>query len=267
MLLRWIILASYFDMIILLSPAKIIDIERTGNLPFTSIPQFGDDASAIMASITQYSAAELSEIFKVNPTMASRILKNAYAFDSEGEPAKSAILAYNGVAFKKLQADTFSNDDFKYAQEHLIIASGIYGILRPLDIIKPYRMDFLSKIDGFGRNMRDYWKKKITQKLMERLKGDDEILINLASDEIYKSFDLPLIRKSAHIVDVNFLESKNQKYRSVPSTLAKQARGSMARFIIKNRINTINELQNFCELNMTFYPDLSGEREMTFLYR
>lgn len=254
-------------MILLMSPAKQIDVKRSGDIPFVTSPVFQNEAVDIMLQLTTFDVEDIAEIFSISLQLATAVKRWAYDFVSTDAISQVAILAYWGVAYKSLKAHDFSSDDFEYAQQHLRIGSGNYGILRPLDMIKPYRMEYYTHIDGYGSNMQSYWRQKITDELLNAIRSDDQrILINLSSKETFTSFDIKRISAEAKVVTILFLNIGSKGMKSVPAVLAKQARGALIRFILKNRITEIKDIYSFDECGMTWYEDGTTDEIITFIY-
>jgi len=252
-------------MIVLLAPAKQIDMNRVGHVPFTSIPKFIVEAQHIMMEVSTMRIESVAKSFHVSRQLALNTLNWAYSFNSPESDFSPAIIAFNGVAFKPLNAFDFSNEDFLFAQSHLRIGSGCYGLLRPLDAIHAYRLEFLSHLDGFGKTMQDFWREKITSYLLDDLKLNDNILINLASDETFNAFDLAMLQKSSKVVNVHFKKISVNGYHAVNSVLLKKLRGAMTRFIIKHRLQKVEELRFFESSEVTYNEDASDEFNITFI--
>ena len=180
----------------------------------------------------------------------------------EGE-TKTAIHAFNGEVYVGLKAESFTTDDLIYAQQHLGILSGLHGILRPLDLIKPYRLEMGTKLPvGRHKNLYQFWTEEVTARIKSQLtEHDEKVLINLASDEYFKAIDA---KKLGHqIIKPVFKEMKNGQYK-VLSFLAKKARGMMAAYVLKHRIEAVEELKNFCEEDYAYNSELSTDSEWIF---
>jgi len=172
-----------------------------------------------------------------------------------------AVLAFSGDAFRGLDARSFDSKDFEFAQENLRILSGLYGILKPLDLIQPYRLEMGSKIhiSTKEKNLYSFWKETSTNFLNKEMNG--ELLINLASNEYFKSIDLKQLKSD--VLTINFKDLKNGEYKTI-MTYAKFARGLMSKYIIKNKISDPEEIRGFDYENYTFNNQFSTEKEWLF---
>jgi hypothetical protein len=182
-------------------------------------------------------------------------------FDSDN--AKQALLAFTGDVYTGLAADTFKADDFKFAQQHLRILSGLYGLLRPLDLMQPYRLEMGTKFaNRSGKNLYDFWGEKITEAVNAQLdKLGSQVLVNLASNEYFKAIKPKVL--GAEIITPVFKDLKGGKYKIV-SFYAKKARGMMAAYAIKNRITDVQALKQFDTAGYAYNPAMSTAREWVF---
>ena len=163
-----------------------------------------------------------------------------------------------------LEANTFSDDEFEYAQDHLRILSGLYGLLRPLDLIQPYRLEMGTKMDNqSGKNLYDFWGSKIAEGLQKAIKDHgSKYIINCASDEYFKAVDLQVL--DTVVVKPVFKDVKNG-IPKVISFFAKRARGMLAKYMIKNKVNSVNELHDFNESGYEFHHELSNDKELVYI--
>ncbi len=213
--------------------------------PIISSPRFAEEASDIALQMAQYPANELAGMLNINLRLASQVYHRYQEFHSKDNDSIQAILAYTGVVFKNLNPKDFSDEDYLYAQDHLRIASICYGLLRPLDCIKPYRMEYDIKLPELGEgNMYSFWRPRQTKSLLDEIKADDGILVNLASQEVQPAFDWKKIEKSVRIITPEFKVWKNGKYVTIV-IYTKMARGQMSRYILKNRITDPEMLKSF----------------------
>ena len=174
-------------------------------------------------------------------------------------------MAYTGVVFKHINPKDFSEEDFLFAQTHLRIVSICYGLLRPLDLIKPYRMEYDIKLPELGDgNMYNFWKGRQTQSLIKEVKADDNLLINLASMDVQPAFEWKKIEDSVRIITPEFKVWKNGKAETIV-IYAKMARGQMSRYIIKNKISNPEELKSFTWEGFQYKETLSSENNWVFL--
>ena len=250
---------------ILLSPAKTITGTSKIEVPSGSIPQFQQAATDIALYMAQYSVEDLKRLLKLSPKLALESYERFQHFHSTDERPLQALLAYTGVVFKHINPKDFSEEDFLFAQTHLRIVSICYGLLRPLDLIKPYRMEYDIKLPELGDgNMYNFWKGRQTQSLIKEIKADDNLLINLASMDVQPAFEWKKIEESVRIITPEFKVWKNGKAETIV-IYAKMARGQMSRYIIKNKISNPEELKSFTREGFQYKETLSSENNWVFL--
>lgn len=236
---------------ILLACAKIMNDTTEVKTPLVSEPKFLKEAEHFALLMSQRSVEELMDMFHCSRQLAidNKVRYGRFFADNEHFPA---ILAYFGQAYKCLQAQTFDDNDFLFAQQHLWMTSFLYGLLRPLDMIHPYRME--GKVELDGMTMFNHWKPLLTDLLIESVKADDGILVHLATEEMQHLFDWKKVCKEVTLVQPQFLVVKNGKLKSV-TVYAKSCRGAMTRFIIKNRLHSPEALQGFEYEGFVFKPE------------
>ena len=234
-------------MLILLSPAKTLDFDSPAITDMISEPEFANENAELLKYLAKMSANDLQELMSISPALAElnfnryRELKD---FPSE-VPSKQAIITFIGEAYRGLNAADFSDADLEFAQEHLRILSGFYGVLRPLDLISPHRLEMGTALKtSKAANLYEFWGNKITVELNKSLKKED-VVTNLASEEYFKSVNKKLLK--AQIITPQFLDNHKGKYKMI-TVYAKNARGAMTRYIIKNRITKPEDLKN-AEIN------------------
>lgn len=250
---------------ILLSPAKTITGTSKIKVPSGTIPQFQQAATDIALYMAQYSVEDLKRLLKLSPKLALESYERFQHFHSTDERPLQALLAYTGVVFKHINPKDFSEEDFLFAQTHLRIVSICYGLLRPLDLIKPYRMEYDIKLPELGDgNMYNFWKGRQTQSLIKEVKADDNLLINLASMDVQPAFEWKKIEDSVRIITPEFKVWKNGKAETIV-IYAKMARGQMSRYIIKNKISNPEELKSFTREGFQYKETLSSENNWVFL--
>lgn len=250
---------------ILLSPAKTITGTSKIKVPSGTIPQFQQAATDIALYMAQYSVEDLKRLLKLSPKLALESYERFQHFHSTDERPLQALLAYTGVVFKHINPKDFSEKDFLFAQTHLRIVSICYGLLRPLDLIKPYRMEYDIKLPELGDgNMYNFWKGRQTQSLIKEVKADDNLLINLASMDVQPAFEWKKIEDSVRIITPEFKVWKNGKAETIV-IYAKMARGQMSRYIIKNKISNPEELKSFTWEGFQYKETLSSENNWVFL--
>lgn len=229
-------------MLILLSCAKIMNRASKMEVPFSTQPIFEKEAARIASHMCEYQTEELSRILKVNHKIAEENRLRFKYFNTPEYPTLEAILSYAGIVFKKLDLSDFTQDDFKYAQDHLRITSFCYGLLRPLDKIHPYRLEGDVTLPALGNiTLFEFWRSRLTDQLIQDVKATGGILCNLASGEMKRLFDWPRLEKEVQIITPKFQSWKNGKPVSIV-IYTKIARGETARYIIKNKISAIEAL-------------------------
>ena len=176
----------------------------------------------------------------------------------------AAIAAYHGVVFKNMQLESFGEADFEYAQSHLWITSFLYGLLRPLDGIKPYRMEGKVKLPLNGGSMFEYWRSRLTDGLIGSIRADGGTLVDLASSEMRLLFDWRKVEENARVVKPEFLVAKGDKV-SMPSVWAKKCRGAMAAWILRNRLAKAEDIIGFSSDGFIYKGDDGGENCPVFV--
>ena len=246
---------------ILLACAKMMNDTTEVKTPLVSEPKFLKEAEHFALLMSQRSVEELMDMFHCSRQLAidNKVRYGRFFADNEHFPA---ILAYFGQAYKCLQAQTFDDNDFLFAQQHLWITSFLYGLLRPLDMIHPYRME--GKVELDGMTMFNHWKPFLTDVLIESVKADDGILVHLATEEMQHLFDWKKVCKEVTLVQPQFLVVKNGKLKSV-TVYAKSCRGAMTRFIIKNRLHSPEALQGFEYEGFVFKPEYGDTNHPHFI--
>lgn len=251
-------------MLVLLSCAKTMSETSKVKTPLTTIPRFQKEASEIALQMSQFSVEEMERLLRVNAKIAVENYRRYQAFHAEGTPELPAMLAYTGIVFKRLNPKDFSNDDFEYAQQHLRLTSFCYGLLRPLDIIRPYRLEGDVVLPELGnQTMFSYWQSQLTDAFIEDIKNAGGILCNLASDEMKSLFDWKRVEREVRVVTPEFRVWKNGKLATIV-VYTKMSRGEMTRFILKNRIENPEDLKQFSWEGFEFDEALSDDRKLVF---
>ena len=233
-------------MLIVISPSKTLNFEKpASNLSYT-LPLFVKEASDLIKPLRKLSVDKLIDLMDISPKLAQLNQERFYLWRPEFtvETARQALFAFRGDVYTGLDADTLYPIEITLAQEKLRILSGLYGVIRPLDLIRPYRLEMGTTLSvGKNRNLYEFWQKKITARIREDLnKSGSNLLINLASVEYFKVVDQKKLK--AEIVTPEFREGKNGTYKMV-SFFAKKARGLMTRFILQNGIEVEDQLRAF----------------------
>ena len=253
-------------MIIVLSPAKNLDLKEVKYSFKPTVPCFMDESQKLINNLKRKSVKSIEKLMSINHKIASL---NKDRFQNWEQPfteqnAKPAVLTFRGEVYIGLDALTFKEKDLNFAQDHLRILSGLYGLLRPLDLMHPYRLEMGTKLHiNSHKHLYAYWGDKLADELKKNLVDHEHpSLIHLASDEYFKSiapknFPLPIIRPI-------FKELRGDQLKSI-NVYAKRARGLMANFIIKNQISNPEELKNFNIDNYRFNKKMSNDHEWFFI--
>jgi hypothetical protein len=247
-------------MLVVVSPAKKLDMSPVDTK--ATVPGFAKDANALAEVAGKLSQAELQKLMSISADLAKL---NAERFADFGDmDSKPAALAFAGDTYQGLEAGSLDDDEMAWAQDHLRILSGLYGLLRPLDAIQPYRLEMGSKLKtDQGKSLYEYWGKRLAEALNRHaaeVRGD--ILVNCASQEYFGAVDLSALK--LRVITPVFLEDKGGEPKIV-SFYAKKARGAMARFIIQNRLTHADALLNFDTGGYKHHPDLSSEDKPAFV--
>lgn len=233
-------------------------------VPALTVPRFEEDAVKNALEMLHYSTPELEDLLRINARLAAENHLRYYNFCSDEQSPLPAIFAYTGVVFKQLHPQDFTDADLRYAQDHLRITSFLYGLLRPLDGIKPYRMegDVCLPSRG-GKSMFDFWKPLLTDCFIADIKAQGGVLINLASGEMKALFDWDRVESSVKVFTPEFQVWKNGRLSTVVM-YAKMGRGALARFILKNRIQSAAALKRFTWEGFAYDSSRSTERTLKF---
>ena len=249
---------------VLLSPAKSLELEKKHLAVETSQAVFHEDAVKIANKLKKYSAKKIGKLMSLSENLAQLNYERYQQFDAEGNNAakRPAIFMFDGDVYTGLDAFTLNAEQVKNAQQHINILSGLYGILRPLDVIQPYRLEMGSSFayTPTKNSLYKYWGKSIGLELNKRC-AKDELIVNLASNEYFKAVDKKSLKNK--LVEVEFLDFSNGKYKVV-SFWAKKARGLMARYIIENNVNSLEDLKAFNAEAYYFAAENEKTGKLTF---
>ena len=252
-------------MLMLLSPAKTLDYETPATTNSFSIPDYLGKSSELVKVLKQKSFLDLMELMQVSQKIAELNVErfNQWKLPFSTENAKQAVLAFKGDVYSGLDASALSENRLAYTQSHLRILSGLYGLLRPLDLMQPYRLEMGLKLTTKkGENLYQFWGEKITDALNVLLaKQDEPVLINLASNEYFKSVQKKNL--DGRLITPEFKDWKNGKYKMI-SFFAKKARGLMVRYAIDHNIQKAEVLQNFDYDGYHFNLELSRADKWVF---
>ena len=251
-------------MLVVVSPAKSLDMDPVEVA--ATAPDFQEDAVRLSKTAKNLTLKELKGLMSISDDLArlNRDRFKAFAAEPAAELTKPAALAFNGDTYQGLEAKTLTDDDLAWAQDHLRILSGLYGLLRPLDAIQPYRLEMGSRLKTRrGKTLYDYWGDTIAKALNAQAEtvGADT-LINCASQEYFGAADRKALK--LRVITPVFMEVKDDKPRIV-SFFAKRARGAMARYVVENRLTKADEIKGFTSGGYAYDPDLSEGDKWVFL--
>jgi len=248
---------------IIISPAKSLDFENKATTDVYTQPRFLEQSEKLNKKLKTLSRKKLSELMKISDDLASL----NYDRNQDWQPpfsldnAKQAVFAFTGEVYRGIDANSISEDKIPVLQDKLRILSGLYGLLKPLDLIQPYRLEMGTKLKvGRKENLYKFWDTTLAESLNEELR-DGELLINLASTEYFKA--LPKKALKVPMITPVFKDFKNGQYKTI-MTFAKKARGLMVRYIIDNNVETLEELKGFDVEGYGFSEEMSTETELVF---
>ena len=248
-------------MLVVVSPAKKLNMNSVNNFKETE-PFFSKNVKELVDIARDLTVDDLQKLMDISPKLAE--LNRERFQDFGNQEKKAAAFAFAGDTYKGLDIETMSSDDIVWAQKHLRILSGLYGLLRPLDAIEPYRLEMGSKLRGeHGSSLYEFWNEKITKSLNQY--GEEirtKVLVNCASNEYFNAIKPDIL--SLRVITPVFLERKDG-IEKIVSFYAKNARGAMARFIIQNRILDEASLKNFNLNGYMFSPEKSNNNQMFFI--
>jgi len=252
-------------MIIVISPAKSQNFDKVIQSYDYTQPIFKDEIKLLVNKLKHYEIEEIEKLMKISPKLATEVFNKHNSFDPTKYSiphSKAAIFTFSGDVYKGLDAGSLDKDTIEYAQDHLLMLSGLYGIIRPLNLIQAYRLEMGTKIKIDEQILYKYWQEKSTaalNKLFE--KHPNKTLINLASNEYSQSIDRKLLK--ANWLDIDFKENKDGIFKTV-GIHAKKARGLMSRYILENRIENIEDIKKFDIAEYTFNAEFSKENLICF---
>ena len=259
-------------MIFVLSPAKALDYETPLATPRFTQPEYLADAAELIASLRELSHAQVAELMHLSDALAALNVARYAEWSQPFSPANArpAVLAFNGDVYDGLDARSLTEAQLDYAQAHLRILSGLYGLLRPLDLMQPYRLEMGTRFKNTrGKDLYAFWGMTQTDALnrlleAERDAGREAVLVNLASEEYFKSVKAAKLK--GRLLDVAFEDWKGGRYKII-SFYAKRARGLMSRYVIQNRIDDIEGLKGFAAEGYAFAAEASEPDRLVFRRR
>lgn len=253
-------------MIVLLSPAKTLDETPLLNLKESTVPIFEKETQTLVKALQKKKKNSLKKLMHISDALAE-VNVSRYTNFKEGYPndnAKPAVFSFKGDVYVGFEADTLNKNDLKFAQKHVRILSGLYGVLKPYDYMQPYRLEMGTKLSTRrGKNLYQFWGSKITKSLNQELSSmKNPFIVNLASNEYFKSVQRKDIETD--IYDIGFKEYRNDKLTFI-SFNAKKARGLMARYIVQNRIKRPEDLKGFNLENYSYLEEESTDHSLLFV--
>jgi len=245
-------------MLIVISPAKSLDFETPPKTQHYTMPDMLEESEKLVGRLRKMKPKDLSDLMGISVNLGQLNYERyqTWSLPFTPENAKQAVLAFNGDVYQGLDANSLDEDQLLLLQDKLRILSGLYGVLRPLDLVQPYRLEMGTKLKyQRSENLYAFWKNKITTSVKDAItESGSNILLNLASNEYYKSIESKKL--GAEIVTPAFKDLKNGKYKMI-SFYAKKARGLMTRFVVENDIKKVEDLQAFDSEGYVFNPRLS----------
>jgi hypothetical protein len=253
-------------MLMVISPAKDLDYQTPAPTIDVTMPDLLSDSADLMQVCRELTPVQLAELMHLSDKLAglnvARFAQWQLPFTKDN--AKAALFAFNGDVYQGLSANTLASTDLTYAQRHLRILSGLYGVLRPLDLMQPYRLEMGTKLhNSRGKDLYQFWGNTVTDALNQQLEQlQAPALLNLASQEYFKVVKPKLLAKP--VIDVQFKDFKNGDYKII-SFFAKKARGLMARYVIQQQIDQPDGLKDFTLEGYQFSPAQSSASQLVFL--
>jgi len=248
-------------MVTLISPAKTLDLQNA-ELPAGTEPEFQKEIQELVSIMKKKSTKGIQKLMGVSENIASLNKERYQKFENQftAENSRPAIFTFNGDVYRKMEVENYTLDQLNFAQEHVRILSGLYGLLKPLDRIQPYRLEMGIKLrNKKSKDLYSFWKRKITPAIDEAANG---IIVNLASQEYFKAVDQKKLKSK--VINISFKEFREGSYAAI-GIFSKQARGLMVNHIIKNKIDSPDKLKLFSEDNYEYTEKLSGETEWVFI--
>lgn len=252
-------------MLTVISPAKTLDFETPPTTQTHSQPRFLTQSKQLIDTLRKLNVADIASLMKLSDKLAGL---NVARYESWSTPfdlknAKQAVLAFKGDVYTGLEAETLDENQLAFAQQHLRILSGLYGVLKPLDLIQPYRLEMGTRLENAkGKDLYSFWGSDIRESLQAEESLQDDVLINLASNEYFKAVEAKKL--TARIITPVFKDWKNGQYKMI-SFYAKKARGMMSRYIIEHQIQDPDRIKDFDTDGYRYSADMSKKDEWVFI--
>ncbi|MCS5591299.1 MAG: peroxide stress protein YaaA [Gammaproteobacteria bacterium] len=247
-------------MLAIISPSKKQDFSICDCQLFSQTRQI-DHSEELVTILKNKNEGQIAKLMSLSEKLAKLNFKRFQDFQTPFTPenAKQALLAFKGDVYSGIDAPSLSEDDLRFAQEKLRMLSGLYGVVRPLDLIQPYRLEMGTKlVNNKGKNLYEFWGSKVSEVLND---DEDELIVNLASNEYFKSIDKKTLK--ATILNIAFKEKKSDTYKII-GIFAKRARGLMVNYIIRNRLNEPEALKSFADEGYQFSSKFSDDSTWVF---
>lgn len=252
------------QMLMVISPAKTLDYSGR-DYPHFTVPAVLDKSEQLVGQLSSYAPVELSTLMKISDKLAELNYQRFQDFETPFTPenAKQALLVFKGDVYRGMAVEEYSDEELAFAQKHLRILSGLYGVLRPLDLMQPYRLEMGTKLETeAGKNLYAFWGDRLSQLINAELSSEsDPCLVNLASHEYFKSIDKKALK--ARILNIAFKENKGGKYKII-AIHAKRARGLMVDYVIRNQIEAPEKMKAFDTEGYRFSETLSESDNWVF---
>ncbi len=251
-------------LVTIISPAKKLDYSPVEKNIDSTIPSLLEHSNELVKDLKSLNPQEVSSLMSLSDKLGALNYERFQEWETPftKSNSKQAILAFKGDVYQGLDAESLSETELIWAQKHVRILSGLYGILKPMDLMQPYRLEMGTKFaTKRGQNLYDFWNSIITEELNKNFSSDNTNLLNLASNEYFKSINVSELK--ANVISPVFMDKKNGKYKII-SFFAKKARGLMTRYVIKNRIEDITDIQNFEEGGYFFNEAMSEDNKPVF---
>ena len=248
----------------IISPAKKLDYSPVEKNLDSTIPSLLEHSNELIKDLKSLNPQEVSSLMSLSDKLGALNYERFQEWETPftKSNSKQAILAFKGDVYQGLDAESLSETELIWAQKHVRILSGLYGILKPMDLMQPYRLEMGTKFaTKRGHNLYDFWDSIITEELNKNFSSDNTNLLNLASNEYFKSINVDELK--ANVISPVFMDKKNGKYKII-SFFAKKARGLMTRYVIKNRIENITDIQTFTEGGYFFNEEISEDNKPVF---
>jgi len=248
----------------IISPAKKLDYSPVEKNLDSTIPSLLEHSNELVKDLKSLNPQEVSSLMSLSDKLGALNYERFQEWETPftKSNSKQAILAFKGDVYQGLDAESLSETELIWAQKHVRILSGLYGILKPMDLMQPYRLEMGTKFaTKRGQNLYDFWNSIITEELNKQFSSDNTNLLNLASNEYFKSINVSELK--ANVISPVFMDKKNGKYKII-SFFAKKARGLMTRYVIKNRIEDITDIQNFEDGGYCFNEAMSEDNKPVF---